>query len=130
MKMSGFFSSLSRSLSEEVKAYTNAHPIRGRMLGASTNTANSDPMSDEPKLEPVRVHPVDRSQSLPSHLVASGSISDASESGSPSGSPTAACLDSPTASAASQQQQQQQRKRQYKVHGMDPYDYWSLIKSL
>lgn len=105
--MSGFFSSLSRSLSEEVKAYTNAHPIRGRMLGASTNTANSDPMSDgepafrllgrhlhfhstmnvendlvpvlsgvaEPKLEPVRVHPVDRSQSLPSHLVASGSIS-------------------------------------------------------
>jgi hypothetical protein len=107
MKMSGFFSSLSRSLSEEVKAYTNAHPIRGRMLGASTNSANSDPMSDgeqpnrwflnpfivntiteltlvcfirsrgraEPKLEPVRVHPVDRSHSLPAHLVPSGSIS-------------------------------------------------------
>jgi hypothetical protein len=46
MKMSGFFSSLSRSLSEEVKAYTNSHPIRGRMLGASANSANSDPMSD------------------------------------------------------------------------------------
>jgi hypothetical protein len=29
----------------------------------------------EPKLEPVRVHPVDRSQSLPAHLVPSGSIS-------------------------------------------------------
>jgi hypothetical protein len=58
---------------------------------------------------------------------------DASESGSPTGSPTAACLDSPTATTAAaqqQQQQQQQRKRQYKVHGMDPYDYWSLIKSL
>jgi hypothetical protein len=53
---------------------------------------------------------------------------DASEAGSPTGSPTAACLDSPTASTAAAQQQQ--RKRQYKVHGMDPYDYWSLIKSL
>jgi hypothetical protein len=50
MKMSGFFSSLSRSLSEEVKAYTNSHPIRGRILGANSidapNSANSDPMSD------------------------------------------------------------------------------------
>lgn len=56
-----------------------------------------------------------------------------------SGSPNTAAgyLESPKAAAAHQQhqhqreQQQQDGKRKpYKVHGMDPYDYWSLIKSL
>jgi hypothetical protein len=43
------------------------------------------------------------------------------------GSPTAGALDTPSAAAA---EAVKPSKKQYKIHGMDAYDYWSLIKSL
>jgi hypothetical protein len=43
--------------------------------------------------------------------------------------------DSPTAAQHNQQhehnqQQQRLQRRPFKMHGMDPYEYWSLIKGL
>jgi hypothetical protein len=33
MKMSGFFSNLARTFSDEIKAYTSSHPVRGAAAG-------------------------------------------------------------------------------------------------
>jgi hypothetical protein len=41
-----------------------------------------------------------------------------------SSSPTSSHMSSESPTAAQQHQKQQQQRRPYKVHGMDPYDYW------
>lgn len=70
-----------------------------------------------------------KSTSLPAHysMDSAGSLSESLHSSSPTGSQIGA--ESPTAAQQHQKQRQQQR-RPYKIQGMDPYDYWSMIKSL
>jgi hypothetical protein len=73
-------------------------------------------------------------------LPLSGSVAT-SCSGSPDSRSASGFLNSPTAAAAAavsgnQQQPQQQaleqggKRKPFKMHGMEPYEYWSLIKGL
>lgn len=77
-------------------------------------------------------------------LFSAGSLTESLASGSPTnsassclldagdvGSPRGVVVDSPPpASHQPQHQPQQQQYRKYTIHGMEPYDYWNLIRSL
>ncbi|KAF8056147.1 Eif2d [Scenedesmus sp. PABB004] len=133
--MERLLSGLTRTFSHDLEASQgHGHSLRRAVAGS----AAADPEPAEAQGSPAAPAwagvPLRTSVSLPARVEAPGSVSDASETLS-LGSPTAGALDSPSAARAEQQQQAaagapRGGKRAYKIHGMDPYEYWSLIKGL
>lgn len=145
-RLQGSMTSLWRSLSGATKKEAGHLrpttsmdiPGEGRSCGEEDSAAELEQQQRPRGLRP--------SLSLPTNYAAmerSCSLADSASSSSP-GTPSGGFLaqeDSPKAAAAAhslggsgaqeqQQQAAQHSRKPFKVHGMDPYDYWSMIKSL
>jgi hypothetical protein len=120
-KMSGLFTSIARTFSDEVQVYKNSHPVRGRWLGANTDGADEQPQQ---QLRPIRTtHSLPGSSNAePPLRHSSSTISESSET--PVGSPTA--VDTPVQAATAGSSPFTLRLKR----GTHPYDYWYTIKNL